>query len=149
MGRVTAATTRSTASSPDAALSLLSDVSPESPWRFAPTSRGTGYAVYRYLTSETALIPLSLVPMEHERRHPATNHRERTAGPPSGASGVLARIVMAALGVVLGFVIGGIGIAIMGTAIGIPAFVVMLVIGWLGWRVGRRLDRWLSQRRGG
>ena len=62
---------------------------------------------------------------------------------------MLARIVMAALGVGLGFVIGGIGIAIMGTAIGIPAFVVMLVLGWCGWRVGTQLDRWLSQRRGG
>ena len=28
-----------------------------------------------------------------------------------------------------------------------PAFAVMLFLGWIGWRVGRRLDRWLSPRR--
>ena len=62
----------------------------------------------------------------------------------------MARIAMAALGVGLGwFVIGGIGIAIMGTARGIPAFVVMLLLGWIGWRVGKPVDRWLSQRRAG
>ena len=57
-------------------------------------------------------------------------------------------IVMMALGVGLGFVIGGIGIAMMGTGFGIPVGVVMLglalFLGRIGWRVGKALERTLS-----
>ena len=150
--RVTAPTKRSTAISTTRTRGCVSDARPHlNGLHSHPDQRGTwllllgdpAAALNRYLTSETALIPLSMVWMETSEDCAATNHRvdDRST---MRSKRVLARIVMTALGVGLGFVIGGIGIAAMGTAIGIPAFAVMLVLGWLGWRVGRRLDRWLS-----
>ncbi len=57
-------------------------------------------------------------------------------------------IVMMALGAGLGFVIGGIGIAMMGTGFGIHVGFVMLglalCLGWIGWRVGKAAERMLS-----
>ena len=54
-------------------------------------------------------------------------------------------VVGAAGGAAMGAPVGGMGLALMGTAVAIPAVVPPLVLGAAGWyvcrRIGKRLDR--------
>ena len=51
----------------------------------------------------------------------------------------------AAGGVAIGAPVGGMGLALMGTAIAIPAVVSPLVLGAAGWYVGRRIGKRLDR----
>jgi uncharacterized protein YcfJ len=61
--------------------------------------------------------------------------RARVRAPTLGA--VLGLVI----GLIVGAQVGGIGVALMGTAFGIPGVLVMLVGGFIGYRIGRRIDQ--------
>jgi membrane protein DedA with SNARE-associated domain len=67
--------------------------------------------------------------------------RARVSAPTLGAA------IGLVIGTILGAQIGGIGIALMGTAFGIPGIFVILAGAWWGCSLGHRIGRWSARPR--